>query len=68
MVAESWDFNTCFSACLVDGVGGIDRYGLSVNVDVEHVVQALGWSEISLRKADEAKVGDVGRRGKSSSL
>jgi len=68
VIAESWNFNASLSACLVDSVGSVDRNGLVINVDVELVVEALGWPEKSLGKTDEAKIGNVLMSNKGSSL
>jgi hypothetical protein len=49
VIAESWDFHTSFGTGLENGVGGIHGDWLTVDEDVEVVVEGLRWSEEPLR-------------------
>jgi len=53
VIAKSWDFDSGLGAGLEDGVRGIDRHRLSVDIHIEVVVKGLRRSEKSLRGFDQ---------------
>lgn len=54
MVAKSGDFNACLSACLVNGVAGIDLDRLSVDINIKLLTHLLRRSEHSLHVVDKS--------------
>lgn len=56
VIAKSGNFNSSLSAGLINGVGGIDRDWLAINVDIELLVHSIGRSEKSLIHLHKAKL------------
>lgn len=56
VIAKSGNFNSCLSACLINGIGSIDANWLAININIELLIHSIGRSEKSLVHLHKTKL------------